>query len=123
MLFLSRRLGVALGLSVGLAHLGCATNAEISKAMTGPPTPPETATLAFDDPGTLTLAWGEAQALYVTVKPPMQYRVGFSLLGNFDAAFDGALDDAIVFTGDDGHGLVTLHAPAQSTTFSVRASL
>src|SRR5258707_975276 len=123
MRLLSSRLGLVLGLAFSLGPLGCSTSASSGASVVVPPTPPDSASLVFDDPGTLTLAWGASQPLHVTAKPAMAYRVGFSLLGVFDSTFDGTLDEAVVFTGDDGRGLVTLHAPSASTTFRVRASL
>jgi hypothetical protein len=124
MSLLTRRLGLVLSLSVlpGLGSLGC-SHASADTVTSLPPAPPDTAAVVFDDPGTLTLPWGATQALSVTATPSMVYRVGFSLVGVFDDAFDGSLDSAVVLTDATGHGAVMLHAPSQSTTFSVRASL
>jgi len=125
MRLLLHRLGLVLSLSgcLGLGSLACSQSAADGTTMVLPPAPPDTASLAFDDPGTLTLAWGASQALTVTATPAMAYRVGFSLVGVFDSAFDGSLDSAVILTDPGGHGKVTLHAPSQSTTFRVRASL
>jgi hypothetical protein len=117
---LRRRPWLVIGLALGAGLLGCSTTLGIKVGGKPDPTVPATASLGFDDQGILTLPLGGTQGLSFTAAPPMPYRVGLALLG---PSLDGSLDAAEVTTGDDGRGMITLHAPTQPTTFLVRASL
>src|SRR5271165_6537908 len=99
MRLLFRPLGLALAVAACAAQAGCSSSSSSKTTLMLPPPPPDTATLAFDDPATLKLAPGATQALYVTATPPRTYAVGFALLGD---PGDGSLDNALVFTGEDG---------------------
>src|SRR5262249_22946834 len=85
-----------------------------------PPTPLDHATVCFEDEGALAIATGETRALGVVGEPAAPYRVGFSLVGE---ALGGWVDPPMVMADPTtGHAVVELHAPAQATTFHVRAS-
>jgi len=108
------------GLLVALPACGAAGDGGTGGGGGGPPVPTDHATVRFDEPGTLALSPGEAAALAVTGDPPAAYRIGFSLLGQ---PLDAWLDHPSVSADGAGHAAVGLHAPAQATTFHVRASL
>jgi hypothetical protein len=113
-------LGVA-GLLAALPACGASGEAGTGGGGGGePPIPTDHATVGFDDPGTLALSPGDVAKLSVTGDPPAAYRVGFSLLGQ---PLDAWLDHPTVTADGGGHASCGLHAPAQATTFHVRASL
>lgn len=78
------------------------------------------ASLAFEDSGTLTLAAGDQAPLAVVVTPPVSGAVTFSLAGEVEGAW---LDADQVEIDASGRAVNVLHAPAQAAAFHVRASL
>jgi len=87
-----------------------------------PPTPPpsDQSTIRFEHEGTIALGPGETREITVIASPPGPYEVNVGLLGD---ALDAWIEKAILRVDRDGRAKVVLHAPTQSTTFQLRASL
>jgi hypothetical protein len=106
-------------LAITVASCSTSASGSLDLSPVPPVAPSPTATLTFDDHGTLQLVPGELRTVRVTGNPPARYEVSFSVI---DDAAGAWLDRTTVIADVAGRASVQLHAPNVASTFRLRAT-